>query len=109
MEVRRIYPDGPYGGSHVEPPFNESWTEREKIDWHAAITEFDSGIEVVVSTGGSSRRVLGKLRPIGGVYGFILGGGVMATSERPYLDCCTFLHGLSVGANLVRRQMEDNQ
>jgi hypothetical protein len=41
--VQRIRTDH---GSHVEPPFDESWSDLEKLRWKTAIAELDGGLGV---------------------------------------------------------------
>lgn len=40
------------GGSHVEPPLDPGWSEREQLAWLAAVVAHDTGIGVAVHAAG---------------------------------------------------------
>lgn len=44
MKVRRVATEG---GSHIEPPFDPSWSDLDKLRWTASVVEADTGVRPV--------------------------------------------------------------
>lgn len=48
MKVTRVEKDGT---SHIEPPLDSEWSEREQLEWRAAVAEHDTGVRFSVRRG----------------------------------------------------------
>lgn len=46
MEVRRVEH---IGGSHIEPPLDQAWTDFDKLRWCAGVVLADSGLHIRVT------------------------------------------------------------
>lgn len=105
MEVQRIIHEGPYGptGSHIEPPFEESWSELEKLQWKAGVVKADTGLHVQVTEGGVSVKRLGRWVPLKGVYGLTIDHS-LAVSSMPYRDAWTYMNGMMAAGRVLNRQ-----
>ena len=44
LDVKRVQTTS--GGSHIEPPLQDTWSEIEKLRWHAGVVLVDSGVRV---------------------------------------------------------------
>lgn len=51
MRVTRIERDGM---SHVEPPLDSEWSDRKRLEWHAAVAEYDTGVPFAIHDGSRS-------------------------------------------------------
>lgn len=93
-------------GSHIEPPFDESWDDLQKLQWSAAVTCVDGGFapgHVRVFAGGLLRRRGFRRRavPVPGWYSINVGSLSMAAYR--YDEAYDVLHGIAVGAPKARR------
>ena len=105
--VRRIETDH---GSYIEPPFEESWSELEKLRWHLAVALHDGGdpdIRVGITPAKcgrivrrATRRRPEKVEWYDGMYGFQLNDSFH--SGRSYRDMWDFLNGFSAALRAVR-------
>lgn len=87
--VRRVQRER---GSYVEPALDQSWSESEKLAWHAAVVAYDSGIPVgLYSHAGDDRADL---------YGVTMAGGSMAAYT--FGSAWTILNGIAAGARAGR-------
>lgn len=85
------------GGSHIEPPLDQSWSELEKLQWRAAVVALDSGVEVSVH---SAVFWIGD-RKQEGTFDIRYGRGVESVG---YLDTAwSFLNGVELGARLAKQ------
>lgn len=78
-------------GSHIEPPFDKSWSQDEKLAWHAAVTAVDTGLSIRIF-----RYDYG--------YNLVIVGteGRNASIGNPGYDSAwTYLSGISVGVRAV--------
>jgi hypothetical protein len=93
MRVERIEVEH---GSRVEPPFDHTWDDFTKLQWQAAVVEYDTGLSVSVEPANVMRRRFGKRRQINGLYNVRCGN----SSSGPFNDdqADSFLFGISVGA-----------
>lgn len=78
--VQRIHTEG---GSHVEPPFDDRWSNDDKLRWKAASVTADTGVPISV-----------VYRD--GYYGFRIGRS--AIGGHDYRSAWDFLTGVSLGA-----------
>lgn len=98
MEVRRIA-DG--SGSHIEPPLEQSWSDLEKLRWHAGVVLADTGVRVGVTTNSASHKnwrgdwVIDRDM-------YSLNVGRASYSAYRYDDAWTFIIGVSAGAEALR-------
>ena len=86
--VRRIHTDT---GSHIEPPLDEHASEFDRLRWHAAVVEHDTGIHVAVN-----QQPKGSLWERS-LFGFNVGGSSIAAYD--FRSAWTFLTGVRVGAS----------
>lgn len=93
MTVRRV---GTEHGSHVEPPLEQSWSNLDKLRWHAALVEHETGITVRVVTGALSAKPLGRWRVVPDSYSFRVGHGQIGSFD--YREAWTYLNGVADGA-----------
>lgn len=86
IDVTRIHSDA---GSHIELPLDESWDERTKLEWQAAVVAHDTGLRVRIANGtmtGPGVR--------GEHYSIQVGTSSMVMNYR---DAWLYLVGVSVG------------
>lgn len=82
MTVRRIHTEN---GSRIEPPFDESWPPQRRLEWWAAVTALDTGLNV-------------EIRPRARHDTYSVIAGNTSTSPLQYRDAWTYLTGFSAGA-----------
>lgn len=70
-------------GSHIEPGLVESWTDAQKLAWHAAVVAADSGLAITVSQAGHL---------------FSVGSPGVSRNGILYRDAWTLLNGINAGA-----------
>ena len=95
MKVRRIHHAS---GSRIEPPLDQSWSDLEKLRWHAAVIEHDTGAPVRIDT---ARYWIGAVLQRG-FYDITLGG----TNIGPlsYNAAWDYLNGIAIGARYAVRK-----
>ncbi len=97
------------GGSHVEPPFDESWNDLTKLEWATAVSLADAGlppdaVKVVPTSAGRIIRRWGKehVQRYAGRYDIAYGPGRGVTCSFGYHEARTYLQGVTLGARLAR-------
>lgn len=90
MPVRRVEHAG---GSHIEPPLDESWTDFHKLVWLAGVVEEDSGLRIRVTEWTHPGRFSISGETPGRSWS--RGGGTFAETWRTMSD-------LSMGAQIAR-------
>ena len=80
MKVQRVEDEH---GSHIEPPLNQHASPLEKLQWHAAVLEADTGVSVAVTASG---------------HGFALRGSNWGASPVGFIECWSYITGMSAGA-----------
>lgn len=83
--VERVH--GPGGGSHIEPPLDQTWTDAAKLAWHAAIVNADTGLTIRISTGG---------------YRFNISTPGAGTGPLDFHSAWTYLNGIDHGVRAAR-------
>lgn len=94
-EVARIVHEG---SSWIEPPLDQTWSEDERLAWHAAVVAVDTGLRVKVWTGAADPR-----SP------FVIGLGTAAagmgsSGDFDFHAASTFLSGIRVGVERMLAQ-----
>ncbi|MGW5175924.1 hypothetical protein ACWERY_16370 [Streptomyces sp. NPDC004082] len=83
-------------GSHIEPGFDQTWSEETKLRWHAAVVAHDTGLVIEVHPHPGTRRTS---------YGINIGeinkGGLTSISAGPYQEAWLALSNISHGAEAV--------
>lgn len=94
LDVKRVQTTS--GGSHIEPPLQDTWSEIEKLRWHAGVVLVDSGVRVTIN---DSERysVNGRDVPVIGIQ-----VGNTMTSKR-FDDAWNYLNGVSAGGQQASR------
>jgi hypothetical protein len=92
-EVVRVRTDT---GSHVEPPLDQSWDDLTALRWHAAVTEYDTGVRIRVYDGQCSTKRRGRWVVQHGVYSFTIGG--TGCGGYPFGTAWAYLNGVGIGA-----------
>lgn len=59
--VRRVSHEG---GSHIEPPLEDDWSDLDKLVWCAGVVKFDGGIEILVTKWSDERFSLSGKTPV---------------------------------------------
>lgn len=98
MNVARVYFDG---GSRIEPPLNQSWSNLEKLRWHAAVVELEAGIRVNITPSTHQVKRFGVWRDVQPQeYDYTAPGvsGMLGT----YCEAWAWLNGLAAGARFQR-------
>lgn len=87
-------------GSHIEPPLDDKWSHGQKLAWHAAIVEMDTGLTIRILDGRSATRLLGRWVPDRDVYALTINGlGLAASlSAMDFQTTWTYLNGIDTGA-----------
>jgi hypothetical protein len=88
MTVRRVKTDH---GSHIEPPFDSSWSHLEQLRWKAGGLLTDHGIAVYVVPVGRRRFSLGGQTP----------QGCWSISGQSLNACWTYINGMASAARLL--------
>lgn len=96
MNVTRVYTGT---GSHIEPPLEDHWSNRQKLEWHAAVAEHDTGLRVLV-------HPMPRRFGLGEDYSIQVGR--RSTSAMPYDRAWTYINGISVGGQQVRGLFESS-
>lgn len=93
-------------GTHVEPPLDPKWSKSEKLAWHAAVFEFDTGMSVAIEQGTLQERHLGIWRTVADSYSIGFGSSTMGSLN--YHDAWTYISGLETGVMECRNSHGDN-
>jgi hypothetical protein len=93
MEVTRIRTDS---GSHIEPPFESSWSDLEKLTWSAAVVSHDTGVKVTIREGDVKVRRFGVWHTIPGEYIAIYTNHSAMIGR--FQEAWSWLNGFSAGA-----------
>jgi len=84
-------------GSRIEPPLDQSWSDLEKLRWHAAVVGVDAGVVAPrVDVCDYSSRRFGIWFPNRGYY------TVQGCGPLRYAEAWDYLNGMLAGAKLVR-------
>lgn len=109
--VRRIEDEN---GSRIEPPLDPKWSHGQKLAWHAAIVEMDTGLIIRILDGQSSVKRDGRWTPDRDVYSMTINGPRLAAglSAMDFHTAWTYINGIDIGAraavvNLARDINED--
>lgn len=89
-------------GSRVEPPFREDWDDLTKLQWHAALTTYDSGLDVSVEIAGVRRRELGRWIDVTGMFNVRCGG--TSVGPNTYHGAVDVMTGIGIGAGEAARK-----
>lgn len=89
-------------GSYVEPPLDPGWDDLTKLQWHAAVVSYDTGLNVHISPGDSSIKRFGEWRKIHGTYSVRCGAS--STILPNFHSTWTYLNGISMGARASREE-----
>lgn len=96
-------------GSHIEPPFDDSWDTLTKLRWQAGVVLADCGVSVGITTGSYQRKLplLGYVT-VPNVYSLNIGNA--SHSAYDYNEVWTFLNGVTAGANApkIRSILEES-
>ena len=80
----------------IEPPIDQTWTNRKKLEWHAAIVEHDTGVRVRIGDGSfKRRRADGRWIEDEPHYSVNVGSSSTVYNFR---DAWVYLNGVSAGA-----------
>lgn len=85
VEVERVFSENGMS-SHIEPPLDPEWSDLQKLQWHAAIVEMDTGVKFTIR----EQRTNGRL-----YYGYSYRN--VGATANDYYDMWTFLNGFSDG------------
>lgn len=85
-------------GSHIEPPFDECWSDGIKLTWMAAVVTHDTGLPVTIHGGARLDR---EGRPIPGWYSVNVGACSIAAYN--FREAWVYLTGVSTGATQQAR------
>ena len=97
MEVTRVQ-DGDM--SRVEPPLGQNWSDRKKLEWHAAVAAYDTGVGFEIRDGSSKvRNRIGLWVEHEPHYSVIVGG---SSSVHSFDSAWTYINGACAGANAAR-------
>ena len=91
MKVRRVTDE--YGGSHIEPPLDPTWSDHDALRWNAGVMLADTGIEVLV-------------HKMGRLYGLQVNGrdGTRSSlSATAYPTAWRCISDMTLGAQAARR------
>lgn len=89
MNVTRIHDQT---GTHIEPPLGQSWPEARKLEWQAAVTSTDTGLDVQVHEANVHRDG----RPIGGLYQVRIAGST-TIAGLGFTETWAYLIGVAAG------------
>lgn len=89
-------------GSHIEPPLDETWTDLDKLRWHAAVVAADTGLRVSVQAAEQYTKAGVRWEIEVGLYSVNV--GFSATSGLRFDRAWTYLNGVSTGSAQTRRQ-----
>lgn len=97
MNVTRIQTEA---SSHIEPPCDDAWPDRVKLEWWAAVTAHDTGLRIEIS----DAEVSHGQKKLTGLYHITVGG----SSAVPFTfrEAWTYLNGVSTGAEQSRSLAE---
>jgi hypothetical protein len=94
-EVTRVRDEA---GDHIEPPCKQSWSEAEKLAWHAAVVACDTGLDIrlLAATDYHGRQL--------NTFGLTIGSGPGSSghSAMRFAHAWVFLNGVSTGARAVQ-------
>lgn len=79
------------GGSHIEPPFDEAWSELDKLHWHAGVASMDTGLSISVNA----------INDAPTPYGITVGSSSAAPFS--FASAWTYLNGVDTGATERKR------
>jgi len=79
-------------GSHIEPPCDDAWPDRMKLEWWAAVTADDTGLRVEVRDAEFWHGGVKKY----GYYSVIVGHG--SITPLTFDQALSYLSGVSTGA-----------
>ena len=97
MEVTRVQ-DGDM--SCIEPPLDQNWSPRKKLEWHAAVAEYDTGVRFIIGHGSIKRKTkLGFWVEDQPHYGVQVGG---SSTTLSFNEAWTYINGACVGARAAR-------
>lgn len=89
-QVKRI--ETGFGSSRIEPPFDSRWDTKEKMAWHAAVAEIDSGLTIEIY---SETDVLGHTF-------FSVNVGTSSVTATTYERAWIYINGVVTGAEQLR-------
>lgn len=95
MNITRIQENGV---SRVEPPLRKWWSKLEKLQWSAAVTEHDEGIEIHVT---EADYRIGGIKQRGYFNVSIVGGSSCGPFD--YHHAWTYITGIGSGYRAGRR------
>jgi len=79
MKVERVEDET---GSHIEPPLDQKSSPLEKLRWHAAVLEADTGALIGIAQN---------------EHGFGIGGDGWGVGPMTFDQCWTFINGYALG------------
>lgn len=89
-------------GSHIEPPLDPDWTDLTKLQWHAAVVTYDTGIPIRISDGAYKVQSGDQWVDVPGHYSINVGSG--CRSALDYRDAWIYLSGVSAGYEAAKEQ-----
>lgn len=92
-------------GSRVEPPFDKSWDDLTKLRWHAAVTAYDSGLDVRVEIAVVRRREFGRWIDVTGMFNVRCGG--TSVGPNTYHAAVDVMTGIGIGVRESGRNNEE--
>lgn len=102
MHVQRIHTAI---GSHVEPPLDQTWSQIQKLRWHAAVVEVDNDFQgIEISKAHLSRRIMGRWVRVPDVYEIAVGSGG-GSGAYTFSQAWDYLNGVSAGMRAMRQQV----
>ena len=89
-------------GAHPEPPLDDRWDDLTKLRWNAALIEHQTGIRVVVSTGGHQTLRHGAWVDEPGRYSLQVGGSSISSFD--FRGAWDVMIGVELGAQAAARR-----
>lgn len=86
-------------GSHIEPPLEQWWSKFQKLKWHAAVVEVDSGVPVRVTRSDYKTKIAGVWVPNYGY--FDVSTGRSSIGPMSFDSAWSYLNGIEAGARAV--------
>ena len=97
MAVTRVQ-DGDM--SCVEPPLDQNWSDRKKLEWHAAVAAYGTGVRFEIRDGSSKvRNRIGLWVEHEPHYSVIVGG---SSSVHSFGSAWIYINGARAGARAAR-------
>ena len=87
-------------GSRIDPPMNESWSDLEKLQWHASVAKVDCGVDVTVSLAEYRTRIMGVWVKERGYYSVAVARG--SISPLDFRSAWSYINGVVAGVKVVR-------